>query len=359
MDSTLQDTSDNIVIETTRRIFADLGDPQTVNAAADDAWKAGLWQALEEAGLTLAWVPEAAGGTGASVADAFDIARISGQYAVPVALVETLLAGWLLAKAGQRCQPGAMTVAAMRDGAPIVAQSNGRLNGRAKHVAFARDASRIVVVADRDGQSVIAGVSPASCTLVDRPIDMGGERADIVFEDAPTEFISDAPAGFGPDAVRQHGAALRASQMAGALETMLHIASTYAAERVAFGRPISKFQAVQHNLARLGTEVAAALTVSGSAAETLANSADDANAAFLEVAAAKIRVGEAVEAGAAIAHQVHGAIGFTAEHVLQRFSRRAWGWRDDFGSESTWAAALGARVIADGGAALWPQLTTR
>ena len=182
MDGTLQDTSDSIVVDTTRRIFADLCDPQAVNAATDHAWKAKLWQALEEAGLTLAWVPEEAGGTGASVADAFDIARISGQFAVPVALGETLLAGWVIAKAGQQCQPGPMTVAGMRDGAPIVAESNGRLTGRAKHVAFAREASRIVVIAERDGQSVIAGVAPDNCTFVDRPIDMGGERVDIVFQ---------------------------------------------------------------------------------------------------------------------------------------------------------------------------------
>ena len=95
------------------------------------------------------------------------------------------------------------------------------------------------------------------------------------------------------------------------------------------------------------------------AAETLANSADDTEAVFLEVAAAKIRVGEAVEAGAAIAHQVHGAIGFTAEHILQRYSRRCWGWRDDFGTESVWARDLGERVIANGPDALWPMLATR
>ena len=50
--------SDNIVAETAARIFADLADPQTINKARDDAWKDRLWQALTNAGLTLAWVPE-------------------------------------------------------------------------------------------------------------------------------------------------------------------------------------------------------------------------------------------------------------------------------------------------------------
>ena len=355
----MQDSSDSIVVETTRRIFQDLGDPQTLNAAGDSAWKPALWQALEESGLTLAWVPDEAGGTGASMLDAFDIARISGQYAVPVALAETLLAGWTLAQAGQQCQPGPMTIAPMRDGAAITADASGRLTGRAKYVAFARDATQIVVIADRDGQCVIAGVQPQDCTLADRPTDMGGERADIAFENTPAQFMADAPAGFDANSVRLLGAALRASQMTGALESMLDISTRYASERVAFGRTISKFQAVQHNLANLGTEVAAALTASGSAADTMENSADDTEAIFLEVASAKIRVGEAVEKGAAIAHQVHGAIGFTAEHILQRYSRRTWGWRDDFGSESVWAKDLGERVIHNGADALWQMLAKR
>lgn len=358
MRTALQDSSDSIVVETTRRIFADLCDPQTVNAAKDDAWKQDLWQALEESGLTLAWVPEEAGGTGAKMADAFDIARISGQYAVPVALGETLLAGWLLAKAGQTCEAGQMTLAPMRDGASIEVDADGRLHGKAKHVAFARTANMIVVVGERNGVTIVAGVKPGDCLIADRATDMGGDRADVTFEGTSAGFVSEVGKDIDRE-VRQLGAALRAAQMTGALESMLHISTQYAGERVAFGRPISKFQAVQHNLAELGTEVAAALTASGSTAETYENGADDAEALFLEAASAKIRVGEAVDKGAAIAHQVHGAIGFTAEHILQRFSRRCWGWRDDFGSESVWADELGRRVISQGADALWPLLASR
>jgi len=358
MGPALQDSSDNIVVDTTRRIFADLCDPQTVNAAKDDAWKGELWQALEESGLTLAWVPESAGGTGASMTDAFDVARISGQYAVPVALGETLLAGWALAQAGQACEPGAMTLAPMRDGSKIQVDGSGRLSGRAKYVAFARSAERIIVIGERDGNPVLASITPDACQIADRDTNMGGDRCDVTFEAAQSHFVSEVPTDF-EHSIKQLGAALRSAQMTGALESMLHISTQYASERVAFGRPISKFQAVQHNLAQLGTEVAAALTASGSVAETFQNSMDDVEALFLETASAKIRVGEAVDKGAAIAHQVHGAIGFTAEHILQRFSRRAWGWRDDFGTESVWADGLGRRVIANGADALWPMLTSR
>ncbi len=78
---------------------------------------------------------------------------------------------------------------------------------------------------------------------------------------------------------------------------------------------------------------------------------------MLEVASAKIRVGEAAGEGAAIGHQVHGAIGFTIEHILHRYSRRLWSWRDDFGSESEWAVRLGNMIAAKGGDELWPTLT--
>jgi hypothetical protein len=68
------------------------------------------------------------------------------------------------------------------------------------------------------------------------------------------------------------------------------------------------------------------------------------DAIFLEATAAKIRSAEAAQEGAAIAHQVHGAIGFTSEHILHRYTLRMLAWRDDFGNESHWAAALGNKV---------------
>jgi acyl-CoA dehydrogenase len=140
---------------------------------------------------------------------------------------------------------------------------------------------------------------------------------------------------------------------------MLEISVRYSNERVAFEKKISKFQAVQHNLAKLAGESAAALAAATSAADTIANAKSFDDAVFLEAAAAKIRCSEAAEKGGAIAHQVHGAIGFTIEHILHRFSLRALAWRDDFGSESYWAVELG-KLVADRGAdELWPLVASR
>ena len=80
---------------------------------------------------------------------------------------------------------------------------------------------------------------------------------------------------------------------------------------------------------------------------------------FLEAASAKIRCAEAATEGAGIAHQVFGAIGFTDEHVLHRYTLRLLAWRDDFGNESYWAAELGRRVAQQGADEFWPLVASR
>src|SRR5258706_14926789 len=155
------------------------------------------------------------------------------------------------------------------------------------------------------------------------------------------------------------GAVARSLQIAGALESMLEVSVRYSGERVAFEKKISKFQAVQHNLAKLAGETSAALAAASSAADALSNSTSFDDAIFLEAASAKIRCSEAAEKGAAIAHQVFGAIGFTQEHILHRYTLRALAWRDDFGSESYWAVELGKLVASRGADELWPLVASR
>jgi acyl-CoA dehydrogenase len=105
--------------------------------------------------------------------------------------------------------------------------------------------------------------------------------------------------------------------------------------------------------------VAAALAASGSAADAIGATETFDDAILLEGASAKIRSAEAATEGAAIAHQVHGAIGFTKEHILHRFTLRLLAWRDDFGNESYWAAELGKRVAQRGADAFWPLVASR
>jgi acyl-CoA dehydrogenase len=128
----------------------------------------------------------------------------------------------------------------------------------------------------------------------------------------------------------------------------------YVTERKQFGRPIGTFQAVQHNLAILAGHVAAA----GIAAGHAFRAADRGEATF-EIAVAKVRVGEAAGVGAGLAHQAHGAIGFTYEHSLHFVTRRLWSWRAEFGAEAHWAERIGREAIARGPDALWSHVTAR
>ena len=154
-------------------------------------------------------------------------------------------------------------------------------------------------------------------------------------------------------------AAMRSMQMAGACERVLELAADYAKERVQFGRPLAAFQAVQQQLAILAGEVAAARRAADHAFIAMDKVSPDLGAAAFEVATAKVRSGEAAGKVAAIAHQVHGAMGFTYEHRLHRFTRRLWTWRGEAGSETYWAQRLGQQALADGADALWTNITAR
>ena len=351
--------SDNIVAETAARIFADLADPQTINRARDTAWKIPLWRALEDAGLPLAWVPEKQGGSGISLTDGFAILGKAGRFALPVPLAETLLAGWLLARAGINAPSGAMTVAPARPNETIEIDGKGRLNGRALAVPFGREAEHIAVLASSGKDAAVALVTTADCRLGDRHNLAGEPLTEITLADVQPRELATAPPSVDRHTPLIMGATVRSVQIAGALETILALCVAYANERVAFERKIGKFQAIQQNLARLAGETAAALAAAGSAADAIAQTDEIDDAVFLEVASAKIRCAEAAAEGAAIAHQVFGAIGFTKEHVLHRFTLRMLGWRDDFGNESHWAAALGNRVAAGGADEFWPLVASR
>ncbi|TMK51894.1 MAG: acyl-CoA dehydrogenase [Alphaproteobacteria bacterium] len=351
--------SENIVVATAEKIFADLADAQTINRDKNGAWKAPLWQALTEAGLPLSWVSEDCGGSGASLAEGFGVLGAAGRFAIAVPLAETMLAGWLLAQARISSPEAEMTVAPAGPKDRITLHADGSLSGRARGVPFAKAAKHIAVLASGSGGFSIALVDAVK-VRIEAGLNLAGDDSDAVsFDHVQPVAIKPAPKGFDQTTLMLMGGVARSLQIAGAMESMLDISVRYSNERVAFEKKISKFQAVQHNLARLAGETAAAMTAASSAADTIANAASFDDAVFLEATAAKIRCAEAAEKGAAIAHQVHGAIGYTLEHILHRFTMRALAWRDDFGSESYWAVELGKRVAARGADELWPLVASR
>jgi alkylation response protein AidB-like acyl-CoA dehydrogenase len=285
------------------------------------------------------------------MADGFAVLRVGGRFAAPVPLAETLMASWLLTRAGIRVPGGPLTIAPVHADGRITLGADGKLGGRARRVPFARNAGHIAVLAHRGNDRVAVLVSTAGLAISQATSLAGEPRDDVSFDGIVPEV--ERPGGIDQDQLMTFGAAVRLQQMAGALEKILEQSVQYALDRSQFGRPIAKFQAVQHNLAMLAGEVAAA----GAAADAAAEACAGRDLVAGQVAIAKVRGGEAAGTGAAIAHQVHGAMGFTYEHSLHHATRRLWAWREEFGNEAVWAARLGRMVAERGADGLWPFIT--
>jgi acyl-CoA dehydrogenase len=338
--------------ETADRLFqAHLG--TDVRRSADQGvWPAALWAAIEEAGLDRALVPEAAGGFGIPVADALSLLKVAGACAAPVPLAETMLAGWLLAGAGVDMPGGALSVGPVREGENVtVTQGKGgwQVAGTMTRVPWARDVAHLAVLATLDGQGCVVLAGREAWT-VEPGANVAREPRDTVRLDGPA--IAAARVGMTVTDLMAAGAAMRAQQIAGALSRLTEMTTQYAQERVQFGRPIGKFQAVQQNLAVLAGQTAAAVAAADLAAEAMAD-----GMRMLPIAAGKARAGEAAGIAAGIAHQVHGAIGFTFEHSLHFLTRRLWSWRDEFGKDAAWNRLLGRHMAKGGADRLWAEIT--
>ncbi|UTI66209.1 acyl-CoA/acyl-ACP dehydrogenase [Paraconexibacter antarcticus] len=344
----------HLLLDTVGRMLSECCGPDVVGAA-EGSWPADLWRVVEAAGLPLAAVDEAAGGGGATVADALTVARLAASYAAPLPLGETgLLAGHLLTTAGLAVPSGPLAAAwtgveVRLDGGRCV------LSGRADRLPWGRVASRIAVLAEGADGLHVCSVEPSAGTVEVGSNVAGEPRDSVVFHgvEIAAGDHARAAAEVTRAALDGRGALLRAAQIAGAITAATRLTVIYAGERQQFGRPIAKFQAVGQQLALLAAEEAAA-----NAAVELALAALDAGRDGVdEIAAAKVRAGEAAGSAAEIAHQVHGAIGFTREHRLHHLTRRLWAWRDEYGSEAIWARRLGERALTAGGNATWTMIT--
>ena len=349
--------ADPIIVETTRRIFQDLADPQTINNTDNTKWRGPLWNALVNAGLTLAWCSEESGGAGASMADGFAIQRMVGEFATPIPLAETLLAGWLLDQVRIKAPPEPMTVVPVNNLNHVNLNEKGILNGIVERVPFARETEYLVVLSNSNDGPRVAMVQRVACGIAPGQNLAGEPRDRVSFDAIRPIHISSPSTPFNPFRLKLMGAVMRTVQMTGAIETLLNMCISYTQERVAFGRPIAKFQVIQHNLAVMAGEFAAALAATGAAEGAIMRDPSFGDEVVMNVASAKIRVGEAANEASAIAHQLHGAIGFTQEHILHRFSHRLWSWRDEYDSEANWAVLLGKTVAAGGPDEMWPSIT--
>lgn len=321
----------DMLLDQTERLISDHVDRDGLRHVEDGHWPDGLWAESAALGLPDALTVPAEEG-GLTFADAGALFALLGSRAVPLPLGETILARMALAQAGIDAPD-----------API-----GFLTAKTADVAFGRHLQHVVVAAD--GEIRLYALDGSALPPVASVSREGYAAIDV---SALTPVATAGwPAALPDPAVL--GAMLVASQIAGGLAQVLDLTVDYALVRTQFARPIGRFQAVQQIIAQLAAEAAAARAAADAAWAALDAGGDVA----VMGAIAKIRAGEAVPIAAAIAHQVHGAIGITDEHMLHYHTRRLWQWRRDHGSDAHWAEWLG-RAVQENEGGLWAMLTER
>lgn len=290
------------LIDPFARLIEDVCTPAAIREIEQGGDTAGMWNAFVESGFLDALVAEESGGAGLSLADAAPLIASLGRHAVPLPVGDTMVARALLAAAGVEAPEGSIAIATGTGAVP-----------------FAAVASHIL-----SGTPDAPVVTPASVEPTGVPHDGGA-------------YVS----GLDGKALRPVSAVLRALLISGAAGRVMEMSVAYANERVQFGKPIGKQQAVQQQLSVLAEQAVAARIAAAIGAE-----------AGLRPALAKAAIakhGASLAAGqiAAIAHAVHGAIGISEEYDLQLLTRRLHGWRLSDGSEGYWAGVLGELRLAE------------
>ena len=304
---------------------------------AGGSWD-GLWRAIEQSGFADALSGETSGGAGLSLSEVLPLWMLAGRFAMPVPLAETMVARSLLCASAEPVPD-----------API-ALGWARVNEKGVVLCHAVVGAGLAanVLVDCEGTlrllSVASARSVTSAFVLDRQLSW--EKS--VWQTAPAlKHHAD---------LRLAQALILSAQLAGALDAVFERTLSWANTRTQFGRPIGKFQAIQHQLALLAEEsFASRIAAQIGCLTQRVSSLDEGSSQTLlpavfaidpvRVAVAKARTSEAALQGAQLAHAIHGAIGFTREFDLQLFTRRLHAWRQAAGSESYWHTVIGRALL--------------
>ncbi|TDC71571.1 acyl-CoA dehydrogenase [Actinomadura sp. GC306] len=326
-----------------------LASRRAAGASAPPGVDTALWAELERLGFISIAVPESLGGGGGTLRDAAVLVReAAGAGAAAPVAEAAFIAGPLLAAAGAPPPDGPFTAAHGELSAEPGPGGAWRVRGSLPGAAWMRGAEQLVALAGTpDGPAaVIIPLAHPAVRLVECPDIAGEHRAGAVLDGVETGRVFPLPEGTRRHDAELLGAAARSVQLAGAAREVLDATLRHAGEREQFGRPLARFQAVQHRLAALAADVVTMEVAADAAVLALARSSGDRE---LMVASAKAETSALAGSVAAAGHQLHGAIGFTMEHRLGAFTRRLWAWRDDYGNELYWHRRLADLVDGHGG----------
>ena len=302
-------------------LLNDLCTHASVQAVESGGSTEALWRALQASGFTDALVPESMDGAGLSLGEAFAIAVACGRHVVPLPWVHTLLVRATAAASGIRLPDYSISIASHTSCAVGLTHA---------HTPFGGVAQAVVVSVDERWQ-----LWPTADATAERVGGHGSLDATLTWATPPANAVSLPAADW-----RACGALATAALIAGALERSFEITTRYANERVQFGKPISKIQIIQQHLSVMAEHVFAARMAAQIGWNQLG-----VTPTTEAVAVAKQRCSEAVTVCAPLAHAVHGAMGFTADYDLQRYTRRLHEWRLAYGSEGHWAQVLGQTLL--------------
>ncbi|WP_231514408.1 acyl-CoA dehydrogenase family protein [Mycobacterium sp. URHB0044] len=298
-----------------------------------DEFDAQLWRTLEDTGLSRLTTAQ-----GATLSESAVVLGGLARWAAAVPVAETdVLAAWLAQQAGLDVpEDGPMSVAIAE-----VQRIGGRITGTAVDVPWPRSGP-VLLAALGDDAIFVTVLDGAEIT---DSHNLAGEPRGSIGFDVPESDAVRLPRTVGDELMRR-GAWARCAQIMGAFTAAADLTAGHVAERIQFGRPLAKFQAVQHALAGMLGEIeraGAATDLATAAAEELGFGSPSAEYA---VTAAKVAVGRAVSPVTTIAHQLHGAIGVTIEHPLWLATMRARSWSDEFGTTGSYARRLGRMVLS-------------
>ena len=308
--------------------------------AAHEAIDAGapsleLWGLVEQLGFTRIGIDESLGGSGGSLIDLLPVLVAAARHAAPVPLAENFLAATLLCEAAAELPQGLLTVAPPGH-TTAVQQPDGTSRVAVRQVPWAHTAARVVALVPTATEARIVVGEPTDSVRSGENL-AGEPVAELELADVHLDSL---PVG----SLEEHfwlGALCRSAQIAGALQTVAELTRQYCEERVQFGKPIGRFQAVQQHVVTVAQSAAIASTQLWLAAHAWVS--DAPNRSF-EVACAKLVANEAARVAARAAHQAHGAMGMTREYPLHRYTRRLALWRMQYGTERSLAESIGAAV---------------
>ncbi|MFO1319301.1 MAG: acyl-CoA dehydrogenase family protein [Burkholderiales bacterium] len=305
------------------QLLEDRCTPALVRTIEGGGSSAALWSDIEASGFLDALVPEAHGGAGLSLTDIHPLVEACGRTALPLPVAETMMARALMAGSPMPAGPVALATGA-RDAAGAIACPT---------TAFATTAAFVLVSVDGELRVLPANTAEQSASA------SGALAATLQWSAAAARGSQ----GVGASSIdlRAVQACLLAARMAGTMTRLFRMTLGHANDRVQFGKPIGRFQAIQHQISVMAEHSALARSAGrlGCASSTPLPSPRAA-------AIAKAVTSESAPPVAAIAHAVHGAIGITAEFDLQLFTRQLHEARLCAGTESYWYARVGTERLA-------------